>query len=343
MAAADAGQHGRDMPVTDVERLAELAVAPGDSRQPSLEGGDRKLRAAALDLRREIEPDRLGIGRRLREALAAEPGGEHFPVGCVGPPGVVGLRRAGVGLGGVRQAANRPLSALAGESRAGGAPLPTPRRRQTRPPGVSLRRLAGADQRKQGERIWRGGLAPPGGRAAASVQARSRRRFAFRRPRGSLRLVRDGFKEIGRAVRAGSLKASQPAVQAAGREGRGRGGRPTPRRTPPRRSPTPRRHPTGPAAAAASGPMAQGLGAPRAAGPSQPGRAGGRRAAGALRAAVSDASAIFDAPFSAPFRSRPGALRVGFVRVFHCRPARSESCPIMQTYRTSPHHDKRGG
>src|ERR1700722_9720539 len=71
VAAADAGQHGRDMPVADVERLAELAVAPGDSRQPPLEGGDRKLGAAPLDLRRKIEPDRLGIGRRLGEALAA--------------------------------------------------------------------------------------------------------------------------------------------------------------------------------------------------------------------------------------------------------------------------------
>ena len=113
MPAADAGEHGRDMPVADVERLAELAVAPGDSRQPPLEGGDRKLGAAALDLRREIEPDRLGIGRRLGEALAAQPGGEHFPVGGVGAPGVVGLRRAGVGLGGLRQA-GQPAAEPAG-------------------------------------------------------------------------------------------------------------------------------------------------------------------------------------------------------------------------------------
>ena len=76
--AADAGEHGGDMPVADVQRLAELAVAPGDARQPPLEGGDRKLRAAPLDLRREIEPDRLRIGRRLGEALAAQPGGEIF-------------------------------------------------------------------------------------------------------------------------------------------------------------------------------------------------------------------------------------------------------------------------
>ena len=86
VAATDAGQHGGDMAVADIERLAELAVAPGDSRQPPLEGGDRKLGAALLDLRREIEPDRLGIGRRLGEALPAQPGGEHFPVGGVGAP-----------------------------------------------------------------------------------------------------------------------------------------------------------------------------------------------------------------------------------------------------------------
>ena len=113
MPAADARQHGGDMPVADIERLAELAVAPGDSRQPPLEGGDRELGAAALDLRREIEPDRLGIGRRLGEALAAQPGGEHFPVGVVGAPGVVGLRRAGVGLGGLRQA-GQPAAEPAG-------------------------------------------------------------------------------------------------------------------------------------------------------------------------------------------------------------------------------------
>ena len=109
MPAADAGQHGGDMPVADVERLAELAVAPGDARQPPLEGGDRQLRAAALDLRGEIEADGFRIGRRLRQALAAQPGRELPPVGGVGALGVVGLGRAGVGLGGLGQAASRPL------------------------------------------------------------------------------------------------------------------------------------------------------------------------------------------------------------------------------------------
>ena len=91
------------MAVTDVERLAELPVAPGDAGQPPLEGRDRKLRAAAFDLRGEVEADRFGVGRRLRKTLAAQPGGEHSPVGGIGALGVVGLRRAGVGLGGLRQ------------------------------------------------------------------------------------------------------------------------------------------------------------------------------------------------------------------------------------------------
>ena len=103
MAAADAGEHGGDMAVADVERLAELPVAPGDAGQPPFEGRDGKLRAAAFDLRREVEADRFRIGRRLRKTLAAQPRGEHSPVGGVGALGVVGLGGAGVGLGGFRQ------------------------------------------------------------------------------------------------------------------------------------------------------------------------------------------------------------------------------------------------
>ncbi len=103
MAATDAGEHGGDMAVADLERLAELPVAPGDAGQAPLEGGDRKLRAAAFDLRSEVEADRLRVGRRLGKPLAAQPRGEHLPVGGVGALGVVGLRRAGVGLGGLRE------------------------------------------------------------------------------------------------------------------------------------------------------------------------------------------------------------------------------------------------
>jgi hypothetical protein len=47
----------------------------------------------------EVEADRLRVGRRLGEPLAAQPGGELAPVGGIGALGVVGLRRAGVGLG----------------------------------------------------------------------------------------------------------------------------------------------------------------------------------------------------------------------------------------------------
>src|SRR6202020_1021954 len=43
VAAADAGQDGGDMAIADVERFAELAVAPGDAGPPSLEGGGGKI------------------------------------------------------------------------------------------------------------------------------------------------------------------------------------------------------------------------------------------------------------------------------------------------------------
>jgi hypothetical protein len=69
MPAAYAGQHGGDMAIPDLERLTELAVAPGDARQAPLEGGDRKLRPAAFDLRGEVEADRFRVGRASQEVL----------------------------------------------------------------------------------------------------------------------------------------------------------------------------------------------------------------------------------------------------------------------------------
>ena len=82
------------------------------------------------------------------------------------------------------------------------------------------------------------------------------------------------------------------------------GGAPPPRRTPPRRSLTPRRGSRDREKTVASGLMAPGLGVGRSPGLRQAGGPGrGARAAAAseraLRAAFSDASAIFDAPFSA--------------------------------------------
>ena len=87
-----------------------------DSRRSRV--ATRKFGAAALDLRREIEPDRFRIGRRLREPLAAQPGGELPPVGGVGALGVVGLGGAGVGLGGLRQA-GQPAAEPAGRQEQG--------------------------------------------------------------------------------------------------------------------------------------------------------------------------------------------------------------------------------
>ena len=84
----------------------------------------------------------------------------------------------------------------------------------------------GADPRGKGRGAWRGGMAPLGGQPGACVWTRSLWRFALRHAGGSRRLVRHVFQSVRWAVRTGSRKADQPAVEAAGREGRGRGGRP---------------------------------------------------------------------------------------------------------------------
>ena len=105
------------MPVTQVEGSAQLAVAPGNSGQASLEGGDGQFHAAALDLRREVETDRFRVGRQFGQPLAAQPGREHFPVGGVGAPGVVGLGRARVGLGGLGQGCELSAQARGGQGR----------------------------------------------------------------------------------------------------------------------------------------------------------------------------------------------------------------------------------
>ena len=114
------------MAVTDLERLAELAVAPGDAGQSPFEGRDRKLRAAAFDLRREVEANGFRIGRRLRKTLAAQPRGELPPVGGVCALGVIGLRRAGVGLGGLRQRRQAAAQAPGGREQGRGVRAGSP-------------------------------------------------------------------------------------------------------------------------------------------------------------------------------------------------------------------------
>ena len=367
MATTDAGQHGRDMAVADLERLTELSVAPGDAGEAPLESGDRKLHAAAFDLRSEVEADRLRVGRRLGKPLAAQPRGEVSPVSRVGALRVIGLGRAGVGLGGLRQRRQAAAEAPGGREqgrgvRAGSLGL---RRHAFRlqavraVPDASMRTAlragwragvgrggaaVGADQRKQGEGIWRGGLAPPGGRAAASVQARSPRRFAFRRARDSLRLVRDGFQSIGCAARTDSAKAGQPVVQAASRQGRGRGGRPGhggPRRVARRRlgavpgisgrAPLPVRWPGG-----------LGCGRPQARAKRRERAGGGRVRTGASRGVFRRLGRLRRVSSSA-FGSRPGALGSNFPAFRIASERLSNSCPIMESYRTFSTHDKRGG
>src|ERR1700677_3164244 len=108
------------MPVADLERLAELSVAPRDAGQASLEGGAGKFRPTAFDLRGEVEADGCRVRRRLRETLAAQPRGELPPVRRVGALGVIGLSGAGVVLGGLRERRKAAAEAAGGRGQGRG-------------------------------------------------------------------------------------------------------------------------------------------------------------------------------------------------------------------------------
>ena len=92
VAVADAGQHGGDMPVLAVERLATLRIIPGQRRETAL---DRRhgvrfpvSRCLSGRARRDVEADDLRIGRQHLKMLPARPGAKMLPVGGVGAPGV---------------------------------------------------------------------------------------------------------------------------------------------------------------------------------------------------------------------------------------------------------------
>ena len=227
MAAADAGQHGGDMAVADLERLPELPVAPGDARQAPLEGGDRKLRAAAFDLGSEIEADRFRIGRRFGKSLAAQPRGEHSPVRGVGALGVIGLGGAGVVLGRLRERRKAAAEAAGGREqgrgvRAGSLSFERRAFRLSAIPGAFVKTALrvgwrasadrggaarGANPGGPGGGAWRGDWVPLGFRGLASCGPPRLRCTA----------------ERGDAARA---SAEVPAAAAPANSGGGRGGGP---------------------------------------------------------------------------------------------------------------------
>ena len=365
MATADAGEHGGDMAVADLERLTELSVAPGDAGEAPLEGGDRKLRAAAFDLRSEVEADRFRVGRRLRKPLAAQPRGEHSPVGGVGALRVIGLGRAGVGLGGLRQRRQAAAEAPGGREqgrgvRAGSLGL---RRRAFRLPAV--RAVPDASVRTALRVGWRAGV----GRGVAAVGAdRAGRAGALGAAAWPRRAGRPGLAS-GPGARGASLSDAPEAPCASSgmsssrlaersgpapgrlispswrpRAGKGGAGEGAPAEADPDASlaDASARFPgsADERRFGSDGPGAWGAADRRPA----PSRASGRgcRPQAALRTAFSDASARRSAPPSV-FRSRPGALRAEFPAFPIACERALESCPIMQAYRTFPPHDKRGG
>ena len=91
MGAADAGEHGGDMRIADIQRLAHLPVAPANSREPPLKRGDghRFPAATALHAGGQIQPDGPRIRGRNIEPGAAQPGRKLPPVGFIGALGVL--------------------------------------------------------------------------------------------------------------------------------------------------------------------------------------------------------------------------------------------------------------
>ena len=98
MGAPDAGEHGRDVAVLAVERLAALGEIPHERRQPPLDGADRaRLRAGrAGGAGGDVEAENLRIRGQHKEVLPAGPGAIVAPVGGVGA--VCVWRRGGAGI-----------------------------------------------------------------------------------------------------------------------------------------------------------------------------------------------------------------------------------------------------
>lgn len=100
--ASNAGEHGGDMTILGVERRANLAVMPGNSRQSALQRGDARGRRAAtrtVGAGGEIEADGLRIRGQGRKTLTTQPRRKLSPVGLVGALRVLGAGVARVILG----------------------------------------------------------------------------------------------------------------------------------------------------------------------------------------------------------------------------------------------------
>lgn len=122
MGVADAGQHGRDMPIRSVERRPALGIIPGERRKPPLDRRDR-IRLAIGGRRAggaggDVEADGLRRRRQDLEALAPAPGGKVLPVRRIGPAGVGRARGVDIAAGALGQA--REMRRQAGGRKRGG-------------------------------------------------------------------------------------------------------------------------------------------------------------------------------------------------------------------------------
>ena len=176
----------------------------------------------------------------------------------------------------------------------------------------------GADRRGQDGGAWRGGLVPPVFRGLGGARGRPGLRCRARRGDGPQR-----------------RRGRPPRRRRRTRAGQGRA--PPPRRTPTRRC---RRLGAVPgigkrAPLRVRWPRGLGCGRPQARAKLR--ERGGRRLRSGRRAAFSDASAASRASSAASFREPSRRPEGRICRLFAWRLGRApESCPIMQSYRTSP-------
>ena len=123
LGAADPRQHGGDVPVLAVDRLAALGEIPLERREPPLDGADRaRLRAGrAGGAGGDVEAENLRIRGQGGEVLPARPGGVMAPVGGVGAVGVWRRGGAGVVAGGLGERGEARGQGGGAGSTAGGA------------------------------------------------------------------------------------------------------------------------------------------------------------------------------------------------------------------------------
>ena len=146
LGAADPRQHGGDVPVLAVHRLAALGEIPHQRREAPLDGADRaRLRAGrAGGAGGDVEAENLRIRGQGREVLPPRPGVIVAPVGGVGAVGVLRRGGAGVVAGGLGERGEARGQGRPPDRRPAAAPMTGPQAAR-RASGGRFRRVCGLE------------------------------------------------------------------------------------------------------------------------------------------------------------------------------------------------------